>query len=101
MLKPVRPGIASATNAYDLLHTIRNSLIDHLVVILCPRDEIVVKRIRSQLGEFFSTKPCSAEPHQDRDEMSNQRVRMPTLWRFVNGLDVAPVGDVHHFAQIR
>src|SRR5205809_5002089 len=101
MLKPVGPGIAAATNIYDLLHTIRNGLIDHLIVILGPRDKIVVKRIRLQLGEFFSTKPRSAEPRQDWDEVSNQRVRIAMLWRFVNGLDVAQASDVHRLAQIR
>src|SRR5438309_62317 len=101
MLKPVRPGIASATDIYDLLHAIRNGLIDHLVVILGSREKIVVKRIRSELGKFFLTKPCCAEPRQYRDEMSNQRVRIATLWRFVNGLDVAQVCNVHRLAQIR
>src|SRR5437016_9532319 len=101
MLKSVRPGVASATNIYDLLHTIRNGLIDHLIIILSPRDKIVVKGIRSQLGKFFPTKPCRAEPRQYRDEMSNQRVWIATLCRFVNGLDVAQAGDVHRLAQIR
>src|SRR6266576_771406 len=101
MLKPVGPGIAAATNIYYLLHTIRNGLLDQLIVILGPRDKIVVKGIRSQLGKFFSTKPCRAEPRQYRDEMSNQRVWIATLLRFVNGLDIAQAGDVHRLAQIR
>src|SRR6266705_2892606 len=100
MLKSVGPGIAAATNIYDLLHTIRNGVIDHLIVILGPRDKIVIKGIRSQLGKFFLTKPRRAEPRQDWDEMSNQRVRIAMLWRFVNGLDVAQAGDVHRLAQI-
>jgi hypothetical protein len=78
-IEPVCSSIAAATDADDLLHANGHSVVKHLVVVPGSREKIVVKGIGSQLKEFVSTKPCCAPAIRDRDEVSNQRIRIAAV----------------------
>src|SRR5262249_12553959 len=60
LLEPISPGIASAANIDDPLHTIGNCVFDHLVIIFCSRNQIVVEGLLSKFGELCSTDPRRA-----------------------------------------
>ena len=61
----IRAGVASASNDDDQLCTIGNGVTDDLVVVSGSRNEVVVKGIRPQGGEFLLTKPSRTPSIQD------------------------------------
>src|SRR4029077_6447327 len=93
-------SVTPTSDVYDAFHIVRNGVNEYPIVILCSREEVVVKGIRAQYGERFLFKPCRAKSAHPRKKISNQSIRILKFTCFVNGLDVAPFCNRQRIAEI-